>query len=109
MSISLQERAGLSGSVDRISGSVTGPLDRVKTTISELGYEAIIEALMSPELIGRAQSLLASDEVMVVSRRPANEARPILLAVTEDRRQPRPALAECAGSAQPTDSSDHGL
>ena len=84
MSISLQERAVLSGLVDPILGSVTGPLDRVQTTIRELGYATVIEDLLSPELIGREQSLLASDDVMVASGRPANKTRPIFLAVTED-------------------------
>jgi hypothetical protein len=36
----LQAPAGLSGLADPISASVAGLLDRLKTTISELGYEA---------------------------------------------------------------------
>ena len=83
VSISLQEPAGLSGLVDPISGSVARLLDRLKTTISELGYEAVVEDLLSSELIGGQDSLLASDDVMVIPGHLADEARPILLAVTK--------------------------
>jgi hypothetical protein len=83
VSISLQQPAGLSGLVDPISGSVAKLLDRLKTAIGELGYEAVVEDLLSPELIGADDSLLASDDVMVVPGHLADSARPILLAVTK--------------------------
>ncbi len=83
MSISLQEPAGLSALVDPIASSVDRLLGRLKTTIGELGYEAVIEDLMSPELLGGEDSLLASDDVMVVPGQLADDARPILLAVTK--------------------------
>ena len=83
MSISLQEPAGLSGLVDPISSSVARLLERLKTAIAELGYEAVIEDLLSPDLIGGEDSLLASDDVMVVPGHLADSARPILLAVTK--------------------------
>ena len=75
--------AGLSGLVDPISGSVARVLDRLKTAIGELGYEAVIEDLLSPELIGGEDSLLGSDDVMVIPGHLADSARPILLAVTK--------------------------
>jgi hypothetical protein len=82
VSISLQDPAGLSGLVDPISRSVAGLLDRLKTAISELGYEAVVEDLLSPELIGGQDSLLASDDVMVIPGHLADEPRLCLLAVT---------------------------
>jgi hypothetical protein len=82
MSISPQDPAGLSGLVDPISSSVARLLDRLKTAIGELGYEAVVEDVPSPELIGGEDSLLASEEVMVIPGHLADTARPILLAVT---------------------------
>jgi hypothetical protein len=58
-------------------------LDRLKTTIAEVGYEAVVEDLLSPDLVGGEHSLLASDDVMVVPGHLADSARPILLAVTK--------------------------
>ena len=66
----LQDPAELSGLGDPISGSVAGLLDRLKTTISELGYEAVVEDLLSPDLIGGELSLLASGDVMVIPGHP---------------------------------------
>jgi hypothetical protein len=83
MSISMQEPAGLSGLVDPISSSVARLLDRLKTAIAELGYDAVVEDLSSPELIGGGDSLLASEDVMVIPGHLADSARPILLAVTK--------------------------
>jgi hypothetical protein len=83
MSISMQEPAGLSGLVDSISSSVARLLDRLKTAIAELGYDAVVEDLSSPELIGGGDSLLASEDVMVIPGHLADSARPILLAVTK--------------------------
>lgn len=80
MSISLQEPAGL---IDPTSSSVAGLLDRLKTAIAELGYDAVIEDLSSPELIGGEDSLLASEDVMVGPGHLADSTRPILLAVTK--------------------------
>jgi hypothetical protein len=83
MSISLQEPAGLSGLVDPVSGSVTRLLDRLKAAIAELGYEAVVEDLLCPELVGGDDSLLASEDVMVVPGYLADSTRPIVLAVTK--------------------------
>ena len=83
MPISLQEPAGLSGLVDAISSSVARLLNWLKTAIAALGYEAVIEDLMSPDLIGGEESLLASEDVMVVPGHLADSVRPILLAVTK--------------------------
>jgi hypothetical protein len=55
-------------------------LDRLKVAIAELGYEAVIEDLCSPELIGGEDSLLASEDVMVVPGHLTDTSRPILLA-----------------------------
>ena len=68
--------------VDPISGSVGRVLDRLKTAIGELGYEAVIEDLRSPELIGGEDSLLGSEDVMVIPGHLADSARPIVLAVS---------------------------
>jgi hypothetical protein len=83
VAISLQETARLSGLVAPISGPVAGLVDRLKTAIAEFGYEAVIEDLLSPELIGGEDSLLASEDVMVMPGHLADSARPILLAVTK--------------------------
>jgi hypothetical protein len=80
---SLQKPAGLAGQESPISGSVARSLDRLWTAIAELDYEAVIEDLSSPELIGGEDSLLASEDVMVVPGHLADTSRPILLAVTK--------------------------
>jgi len=66
-----------------ISSSVARLLDRLRTAIAELGYEAVAEDLSSRELIGGEDSLLGSEEVMVVPGHLEDAARPILLAVTK--------------------------
>jgi hypothetical protein len=73
----------LSGLLAPISGPVAGLLDRLKTTIVELGDEAVIEDLLSPELIGGEDSLLASEDVMVVPNHLADAPRPNRLAATK--------------------------
>jgi hypothetical protein len=60
VSLSLQKPAGLPGLESPISGSVARLLDRLKATIAELGYEAVMEDLSSPELIGREESVSCS-------------------------------------------------
>ena len=82
MSLSLQDPAGLLGLDSAVAAPVSRLLDRLRAAIGELGYEAVIEDLSSPELIGGDDSLLGSDDVMVVPGHQADEARPILLAVT---------------------------
>jgi len=47
VSLSLQKPAGLPGLDSPISGAVGRLLDRLKTTIAELGYEAVMEDLSS--------------------------------------------------------------
>ena len=82
MSLSLQEPAGLLGLDSAVAAPVSRLLDRLKAAIGEMGYEAVIEDLSSPELAGGDESLLGSDDVMTVPGHLADEARPILLAVT---------------------------
>jgi hypothetical protein len=79
----LQKPAGLAVQESPISGSIARLLDRIWTAIAELGYEAVIEDLSSPELIGGEDSLLASEDVMVVPGHLADTSRPIVLAVTK--------------------------
>ena len=57
-------------------------LERLETAIGELGYEAVALDLVSDDLIGGDDSLLASDEVMVIPGHMDDDSRPILLAVT---------------------------
>ncbi len=83
MSLPLQTPAGLPGMHSPISDSVGRLLDRLKATIAELGYEAVVEDLSSPDLIGGEDSLLASADVMVVPGHHAGASRPVLLAVTK--------------------------
>jgi hypothetical protein len=83
MSLSMQKSAGLPGLESPTSEAVARLLDRLNTAISELGYEAVIEDLSSPELIGGNDSLLASKDVMVVPGHLADTSRPILLAATK--------------------------
>jgi hypothetical protein len=83
MSLSQQQPAGLPEIETPISGSVTRLLDRLKNAIAELGYDAVMEDLSSPELLGGEDSLLGSDHVMVIPGYLDDAARPILLAVTK--------------------------
>jgi hypothetical protein len=83
MSLSLQESASLLRPDSLVSGVVARTLDRIKTTIAEMGYEAVMEDLSSSEMMGGEDSLLASDDVMVVPGHLAGTPRPILLAVTK--------------------------
>jgi len=83
VSLSLQKPAGLPGLESPIFGAAGRLLDRLKATIAELGYEAVMEDLSSSELIGGEDSLLASDDVMVIPGQLADASRPILLAVTK--------------------------
>jgi hypothetical protein len=48
----------------RLRRQVARSADRLKTAIAELGYQAVIEDLLSPELIGGEDSLLRSEDVM---------------------------------------------
>ncbi len=57
-------------------------LDRLEAAIGELGYEAVALDLVSDDLIGGDDSLLASDEVMVIPGHMDDDSRPILLAAT---------------------------
>jgi hypothetical protein len=65
------------------SNSLTKLLAGLKAAITELGYDAIIEDLSSPDLIGGEDSLLASQDVMVLPGYLEDAARPILLAATK--------------------------
>jgi hypothetical protein len=57
-------------------------LDRLKSAIGERGYEAVVEDLISDDLIGGDDSRLASDDIMVIPGHMDDASRPILLAVT---------------------------
>jgi hypothetical protein len=83
VSVALQKPAGLPGLESPLSGSAVKLLDRLKAAIGELGYDAVIEDLSSPELIGGEDSLLASNEVMVIPGYLEDAARPIVLAATK--------------------------
>ena len=67
------------------SDSVTRLLDRLKAAIAELGYDAVIEDLSSADVVGGEDSLLASQDVMVIPGYLEDAARPILLAATKGR------------------------
>jgi hypothetical protein len=58
-------------------------MGRLEAAIGELGYEAVVEDLISDDLIGGDDSLLASDQVMVIPGHMEDESRPILLAATK--------------------------
>ena len=84
MSVTLKETVGPSPSDSRTSEIIERLLDRLKAAIAELGYEAVLEDLLSPDLIGgQDDSLLATTDVMVVPGHLADASRPILLAVTK--------------------------
>jgi hypothetical protein len=57
-------------------------LDRLKAAVGELGYEAVVENLVSDDIIGGDDPLLASDEIMVIPGHMDDASRPVLLAVT---------------------------
>ena len=81
--LSTQHSAGPPGLEASNSVSVARLLDRLKTAIAELGYEAVVEELSSPDLVGGDDSLIGSEQVMVIPAYLDDESRPILLAVTK--------------------------
>ncbi len=84
MSVTLKETVGPSPSDSRTSEIIDRLLDRLKAAIAELGYDAVLEDLLSPDLIGgQDDSLLPTPDVMVVPGHLADASRPILLAVTK--------------------------
>jgi hypothetical protein len=84
MSVVLKETVGPSPSDSRTSDAVERLLDRLKAAIAELGYEAVLDDLLDPELIGgQADSLLPAQDVTVVPGLPNDTTRPVLLAVTK--------------------------
>src|SRR5262245_54384076 len=64
------------------SRTVARLLDRLEAAIGELGYEAVVEDLISEDLIGDDDSPLAPGEIMVIPGQRDDASRPILLAVT---------------------------
>jgi hypothetical protein len=72
----------VSSLADPISASLAALLERLKPAIAEFGYAAVADDLISADLVGGEDSLLGSDDVMVVPGHLADAARPILLAVT---------------------------
>jgi hypothetical protein len=83
MSPSPQEPIGLPGLDSPLSSSVAKLLVRLKAAITELGYDAVIEDLSSSDLVGGDDSLLGSEDVLVIPGYLDDAARPILLAVTK--------------------------
>src|SRR5262245_20530517 len=67
--------SAISASLDRLIG-------RLEAAIGEMGYGAVVEDLISDDLIGGDDSLLASDDIMVIPGHMDDASRPILLAVT---------------------------
>ena len=57
-------------------------LGRLETTIGELGYKAVVEDLISNDMIGGDDSLLASNQVTIIPGNMDDASRPILLGVT---------------------------
>jgi hypothetical protein len=82
VSLSLKQSLGGLPPDSPISQAAGRLLDRLEAAIAELGYEAVVEDLQSPDLIGGEESLLPSQEIMVVPGHLADTNRPILLAVT---------------------------
>ena len=83
VSVASQKPIGLPELDVSIPPSASRLPDRLKTAISELGYDAVIEDLSSPELIGGDDSLLPSSDVMVILGHLDDAACPILLATTK--------------------------
>ena len=83
MSLSMHEPTGVPVLESPVSGSVAKLLDRLRAAIAEMGYEAVIEDLSSSDLDGGDESLVGSDEVMVIPGYLGDAARPILLAATK--------------------------
>ncbi len=83
MSLSRLPPAELPGPGSPISGAVAKLLDRLKAAIAELGYDAVIEDLSSPEPMGGEDPLRGSEEAMVIPGHMDDESRPIPLAVTK--------------------------
>ncbi len=83
MSLARQPAVGIPPLESPPSDALAKLLDRLKAAITELGYDAIIEDLSSPDLIGGEDSLLASQDVMVIPGYLEDAARPILLAATK--------------------------
>ncbi len=79
MSVTLKESVGPFPSDSRTSETVDRLLDRLKAAIAELGYAAVLEDLLSPELIGgQDDSLLPTPDVTVVPGQLTDTSRPIL-------------------------------
>ena len=74
--------AGLPGLESPISGSVAKLLDRLKTAIADWVTRRSSKTYI-PHLIGGEDSLLGSEDVMVVPGHLADTSRPILLAATK--------------------------
>lgn len=75
LSLDLDESPPASALLERLQ-------ERLQTAIRELGYEAVVEDLISDDMIGGDDSPLASDQVMVIPGHMDDSSRPILLAAT---------------------------
>ena len=85
MSVSTKQLVGDLAADSPASASFERLLDRLEAAIDEIGYQAVVEELIADGLIGGDDSLLASDEVMVIPGHMDDASRPILLAVTKSR------------------------
>lgn len=75
-------KALLEGHGTRQWPEVSKVVERISRVIAEVGYDALLEDALSPDLIGGDESLVGSNEVTVVPGNQADDARPILLALT---------------------------
>ncbi len=90
VSISLKKPVGVLSPDSTTSETINVLVDRLSAAIGELGYEAVVEDLLSPDLLGGEDSVLPSQEIMVVPGHLADTSRSILLAVTRGWRGKEP-------------------
>ncbi len=112
MAVSLEDYLDADTSTLSVSRSLEQLLERLSIAIADLGYDAILEDIVSGDLIGGDDSLLGSDEVTLIPGDHRDSSRPILLAATRGwdgrdplsftkiMRQVRTRLTEAAGAIQ---------
>jgi hypothetical protein len=83
VSLSWKQPVGVLPLDSPTSETVGKLLDRLGAAIADLGYEAVVEDLSCPDLLGGEDSLVPSAEIMVVPGHLADTGRPILLAATK--------------------------
>ena len=102
MSLARQPMVSFPELESKPSDSLAKLLDRLKAAITDLASACVLEDLSSPDLIGGEDSLLASQDVMVIPGYLEDAARPILLAATKagPATPPAPSPRSCARSRQ---------